>query len=189
MRYLDTEQGRFLSRDPMGIWYDSLALGNGYSYVGNNPLNQRDPTGEHPCLSVALAGFGVGCISGSLSSAIGWFCGTTSFGEVVQDCVCSGLQGAATSLGACIGTQMGNPVWGACIGSAAGALISTFCNLLGNHVRGQTITTTAAKEVFKGAVSTALGCLGGVENKTKQEIQLHLVNVAVGVWSKVLDML
>lgn len=36
-RALDSMVGRFLSRDPAGIWTDSRALGNGLTYSRNNP--------------------------------------------------------------------------------------------------------------------------------------------------------
>ena len=43
-RYYDPEVGRFLSEDPIG-----LAGGlNTYRYVGNDPVNWADPTGEGP---------------------------------------------------------------------------------------------------------------------------------------------
>lgn len=48
-RYLDTEKGRFLQRDPIGIWEDAANLGNGYSYVGNNPYLTTDPSGLCTC--------------------------------------------------------------------------------------------------------------------------------------------
>jgi len=38
--------GRFLSRDPIGVWGDAVNDGNAYSYGGNNPLSGADPTGE-----------------------------------------------------------------------------------------------------------------------------------------------
>ena len=37
--------GRFLQRDPIGVWTDFINLGNGYSFVGNNPVNRVDPFG------------------------------------------------------------------------------------------------------------------------------------------------
>ncbi|MFN0244741.1 MAG: RHS repeat-associated core domain-containing protein [Planctomycetota bacterium] len=53
-RYLDPASGRFVSRDPIGIWGDAANLGNGYTYCGNNPWSSTDPmgldkTGECTC--------------------------------------------------------------------------------------------------------------------------------------------
>ncbi len=44
-RYLSPELGRFTTRDPIGIWKDAANLGNGYTYVGNNPWSYADPFG------------------------------------------------------------------------------------------------------------------------------------------------
>ena len=44
-RYLNTEQGRFISRDMAGVWGDETNLGNGHAYVGNNPTNASDALG------------------------------------------------------------------------------------------------------------------------------------------------
>ena len=54
MRYFNTEQGRFMSRDPIGVWTDAMGLGNAYSYVGNNPLNRLDPMGEATAIEYGL---------------------------------------------------------------------------------------------------------------------------------------
>jgi RHS repeat-associated protein len=43
LRYLNAEQGRFVSRDPLGTWNDSL--GNAYTYAEGNPINWVDPYG------------------------------------------------------------------------------------------------------------------------------------------------
>ena len=48
-RYLDPSAGRFISRDIIGIWGDCENLGNGFSYVGNNPLSYIDPFGLAAC--------------------------------------------------------------------------------------------------------------------------------------------
>jgi hypothetical protein len=37
--------GRFISRDPLGIWKDILLNGNGYTSFGQNPLNNFDYNG------------------------------------------------------------------------------------------------------------------------------------------------
>ncbi|MBI4603881.1 MAG: hypothetical protein HY721_18145 [Planctomycetes bacterium] len=44
-RYYDAQLGRFIHRDPLGIWGDGVGLGNGYAYVGNDPGNRIDPFG------------------------------------------------------------------------------------------------------------------------------------------------
>lgn len=44
-RHYDPKTGRFLSRDPLGMHADGFNTGNAYAYVGNNPLNRRDPLG------------------------------------------------------------------------------------------------------------------------------------------------
>ena len=47
-RYYDPKTGRFLTEDPIGI-AGGLNL---YAYVGNDPINRRDPSGTHgPCLT------------------------------------------------------------------------------------------------------------------------------------------
>ncbi len=45
-RYLDPVAGRFNSRDTIGIWGDGANLGNGATYVSNNPHSFVDPTGQ-----------------------------------------------------------------------------------------------------------------------------------------------
>ena len=46
-RYMDPDAGRFISRDKIGIWADGANVGNGYAYVGNNPVGLVDPFGRH----------------------------------------------------------------------------------------------------------------------------------------------
>ncbi len=47
-RYLDYENGVFLSRDPMGQWFDPSGHGNGYTYAGGDLMFGRDPSGLNP---------------------------------------------------------------------------------------------------------------------------------------------
>jgi RHS repeat-associated protein len=44
-RYYNPLNGRFISRDPFGIWGDINNHGNPMAYVGNNPSNRTDPLG------------------------------------------------------------------------------------------------------------------------------------------------
>ena len=44
-RFLDPVAGRFTTRDPIGIWGTRENVGNGYSFVGNNPATSLDPFG------------------------------------------------------------------------------------------------------------------------------------------------
>lgn len=44
-RYYDPEAGRFISRDPLGMWGDPGQRGNAQNYCGNNPVNRVDALG------------------------------------------------------------------------------------------------------------------------------------------------
>lgn len=44
-RYLDPRAGRFVSRDPIGTWTDTSALGNGSAYAAGNPWSWTDRMG------------------------------------------------------------------------------------------------------------------------------------------------
>jgi RHS repeat-associated protein len=46
-RYYSAALGRFISRDPAGIWTDLNNLGNGYAYVGDNPATWTDSYGTN----------------------------------------------------------------------------------------------------------------------------------------------
>ena len=47
-RYYNPDQGRFISRDPIGSFGDEMNFGNAYGYVGNSPLSLSDPSGLSP---------------------------------------------------------------------------------------------------------------------------------------------
>ncbi len=45
LRYYDPSDGRFLRRDPLGVWGDPANAGNAYAYVNNSPGDFVDPSG------------------------------------------------------------------------------------------------------------------------------------------------
>jgi RHS repeat-associated protein len=84
-RFYDPARGRFLQRDPIGLWTDKTNLGNGYTYVGNNPLNWTDPLGLR--IRIVKGGCSAWCGEGTYpccSSVIGCNCydATTWFDAV-----------------------------------------------------------------------------------------------------------
>ena len=77
-RYYDPQLGRFLETDPAG-YVDSMNL---YAYVGHDPLNATDPTGE--------------CITDGDGNAVSGVCGTNSGSQQVAD---QHIQDPKSSLG------------------------------------------------------------------------------------------
>jgi RHS repeat-associated protein len=44
-RYMEPWTGRFVGRDPLGIWADTANCGNAQAYAGSNPWTLKDPLG------------------------------------------------------------------------------------------------------------------------------------------------
>ena len=59
-RCLDPARGRFVSRDPLGLWGDLGQVGNSYSFAGNDPVNGVDPSGELTPTTAPIPGLGLG---------------------------------------------------------------------------------------------------------------------------------
>lgn len=56
-RYYDPRMGRFTQVDSIGVWGDGGNVGNGYSYVGANPLARLDPKGDYTTVRVGFLGW------------------------------------------------------------------------------------------------------------------------------------
>ncbi|GJL76748.1 RHS repeat-associated core domain-containing protein [Nitrosomonas sp.] len=174
-RYYDRKQGRFISRDPLG-YIDGANLYAGYFVI----WMKTDPTGKSPCVGAALIGFGISC---GYSCFVGWFRGD-SWGDLAQDCFCSGLQGALTTFLSCQFPGVGS----GCLAGAAGTLAGSLCNALVSLVRG-TKSPSFPAEAFKGGIAAALGCLGGISDKkeVRERLTEQISAFAATAWGKVID--
>ncbi|MBC7252267.1 MAG: hypothetical protein H5T62_18565, partial [Anaerolineae bacterium] len=111
-RYYDPTTGRFLTRDPFPGLAALPSTQHPYVYVGNNPVNLTDPSGEFafiPLLLVAAAGGFLGGVSYYTLEAY------------LQADPCTGMQwkwqealfwgGVGTGIGAVIGTGIYGGWW------------------------------------------------------------------------------
>ncbi len=57
LRFLAPGAGRWVNRDPLGVWGDAAQRGNAYSALGNDPVNRVDPRGcTDECDPFVIAG-------------------------------------------------------------------------------------------------------------------------------------
>lgn len=85
-RFYEPRTGKFVSRDPLGVWGDRASFGNGSLYAAANPWSRRDPTG----LAVECGDFGTpdewmcyefdACTSGDEDDVHDWIIGRTLAG-------------------------------------------------------------------------------------------------------------
>ncbi|WP_018412297.1 RHS repeat-associated core domain-containing protein [Methyloversatilis thermotolerans] len=135
-RYYHPEIGRFISKDPLGYAAGDV---NFYAYVGNNPANYNDPTGE-------VANFVVGAIYGGIAGGVG------------------GVITAGFSPDQTIGSTLKSWGLGLLAGAATGAVAPWLSNQAGAAAAAAglartvgTVTATAAV----GGASSAAGQLSG----------------------------
>ncbi|MFM0055850.1 DUF6531 domain-containing protein [Paraburkholderia phytofirmans] len=82
-RYYSPQSGRFISEDPIG-WASGQT--NGYAYVGGNPVQFADPTGEagitfgHGARHLAETGLSVQCVEDAISAQVQPLLPQTSIG-------------------------------------------------------------------------------------------------------------
>jgi RHS repeat-associated protein len=166
-RYYDPAIGRFISRDPAGM-VDGV---NRYAYVGGDPVDFTDPTGEW-----GLAGAAWGALSGGIS---GWITAYNTTGGSVIGATLGATSGLVA--GAAVGAV--NPLQAITVGQLAGATVG---GILGN-VGNTALTQAANKQPIKplanlswGTVGVSLaGGVGGVAAAGAVKMGATLVNSGV----------
>ncbi len=119
-RTYDPEMGRFINRDPIGIWGDLANLGNAYAYVGNSPWQYSDPYGlcswkVYDCVADGLRFIGEGTINtvGKATAESIWYVRDEVFDSSAEEAnaaICQGGSGLAASFapGVSTGCALGN---------------------------------------------------------------------------------
>jgi len=170
-RHYDPKTGRWLSPDPLertrGIPAELLPEGtNLYSYVGNNPLNYWDPTGEFPHIAAA-AGIG-GLVNGIVSSANGgsfWKGFGVGFGA---GAIAAATMNPAVAFAAARG--MGIIGQGIVAGSASGAAGSAFGALADELLDckdGVSLKNIAKSTLVGGTIGAFTGPMGTLGSAQK----------------------
>lgn len=114
-RYYDSSIGRFLQKDPdPGKVMNPITVNNKYSYVGNNPIMNTDPSGKWFLALIAAMAISGG-IAGGIYAAVA---PGATLSSVVTGILLGTASGAFTGLGAGLGIIAG----GAAIGTAAATL-------------------------------------------------------------------
>ena len=81
-RFEDPEIAVFSQRDPIGIWGDGAAGGNGYAFLANDPVNVVDGNGllsiKHRGMEIGYCGTGACMLTSSLTMSTGSMGGSFS---------------------------------------------------------------------------------------------------------------
>ena len=133
-RHYSPELGRFLQVDQMGEWVDQMAMGNPYTYTGNNPTTFVDPMGKWLSTVVgAVVGAAVGAVAAAVTGG---------------DPVAGAVGGAVT--GALIGSGVPPAAAGA-IGGAVGGAVGSYRD--NGEVNVKDVVIGAAAGAIAGAVA------------------------------------
>ena len=151
-RYYDPEIGRFISEDPLGFG----AGVNFYAYVGNNPVNFNDPTGNVPVPLPLITGV-IGGGFGAAGSAIGQIASNGfddfSFKEV------SVAAGVGFAAGAAAPTTF--------VGAALTGGVANVAQLgINEAIDGNIANVTAGDVALAGVTGLAGGALGGAVTRS-----------------------
>lgn len=190
-RFYDPVRGRFLQRDPIGMWTDKANLGNGYTYVGNNPMTWTDPLGLLRKIRNVKGGCSAFCDGDSIAC-----CGATlSDGSHVNGCSCmpfsiyvefveagascddAGQIGGPGAVNSCIGVDQAASRQPTCSYSPVAAAFCSAGGVLGRAPDGQvsplnpihlpirelpTLISTRPPAPPSGAGSSRCGGRGGI---------------------------
>lgn len=112
-RYYWPAVGRFLTGDPVGLWWDPYGVGNGLSFAYASPATYGDPYGLQPPPRAQRAGAALAAGLFGAASSIAFHAGTTTIGAMLSQ--------AAATMGA-LAASAAPPVAGAVATVGAGVV-------------------------------------------------------------------